>query len=350
MNLRSTIKTAVYQALSTPGTSSPTATPSSKSFGASQNYSNPSSTSSPICICDSLNYVRGYRYELFCIARQFVTTYCIVYCKQPIIDSYLWNDSDERSTNKYPDDLFIDLWSRFEVPKAENHWERPLFHIQPVKSFASSISNFPPQIISFLPHSIFRGKKKTVNKFIRPKNVEKIEIEDLILEDESDNKILGGGYVDDYIYDGDDDEDDEEEWNYCVKMIDALEERKSTYVEEKKKKFISEENDDDVFDDEIKEIDKKDGGNTVDINKIKKEKERKEREKQKEFEEKFQGFLFPVADDQMIQEYLSTGLSFLLVFYLLSVYLFLLFILLFICLYLFIICLFIYISNSIFRH
>ena len=33
-----------------------------------------------IVIADSMNYIKGYRYQMFCIAREVKTTYCVVYC------------------------------------------------------------------------------------------------------------------------------------------------------------------------------------------------------------------------------------------------------------------------------
>ncbi|KAH7819562.1 putative chromatin associated protein KTI12 [Monocercomonoides exilis] len=131
MNLRSSLKTAVYQALSTPGTASQAATPSSASFGSDAPSEKPNAQTSPICICDSLNYIRGFRYELFCIARQFLTTFCLVYCTVPMVEAYKWNDSEEREQSKYSPEMFIDLTSRFEVPSEDNHWERPFFKVQP---------------------------------------------------------------------------------------------------------------------------------------------------------------------------------------------------------------------------
>ena len=36
-----------------------------------------------IVIIDSMNYIKGYRYELFCIVRQMKTTLCMVYLEIP---------------------------------------------------------------------------------------------------------------------------------------------------------------------------------------------------------------------------------------------------------------------------
>ena len=33
-----------------------------------------------VVILDSMNYIKGYRYELYCLARSAMTTMCLVYC------------------------------------------------------------------------------------------------------------------------------------------------------------------------------------------------------------------------------------------------------------------------------
>lgn len=33
-----------------------------------------------VVIADSMNYIKGYRYQMYCIAREVKTTYCVVYC------------------------------------------------------------------------------------------------------------------------------------------------------------------------------------------------------------------------------------------------------------------------------
>ena len=35
---------------------------------------------STIVIADSLNYIKGFRYQMHCIAREQKTTYCMLYC------------------------------------------------------------------------------------------------------------------------------------------------------------------------------------------------------------------------------------------------------------------------------
>lgn len=33
-----------------------------------------------VVILDSMNYIKGYRYELYCLARNSMTTLCLVFC------------------------------------------------------------------------------------------------------------------------------------------------------------------------------------------------------------------------------------------------------------------------------
>ena len=42
-------------------------------------------------ILDSMNYIKGYRYELFCIARTAKTPHCVVYLNTPIDVAEKWN-------------------------------------------------------------------------------------------------------------------------------------------------------------------------------------------------------------------------------------------------------------------
>jgi protein KTI12 len=37
-----------------------------------------------IVIADSLNYIKGYRYQMHCIAREQKCTYCVIFCNTPL--------------------------------------------------------------------------------------------------------------------------------------------------------------------------------------------------------------------------------------------------------------------------
>ncbi|XP_008280330.1 protein KTI12 homolog [Stegastes partitus] len=81
-----------------------------------------------IVILDSLNYIKGYRYELFCLIKHTQTPHCLVYCLTSGEQSSLWNSSRE-AAEQYNQDIFDALVQRFEAPDSRNRWDSPLFTI-----------------------------------------------------------------------------------------------------------------------------------------------------------------------------------------------------------------------------
>lgn len=77
-----------------------------------------------VVILDSLNYIKGYRYELFCIVRQTKTTQCVIYLDIPKTIACTWN-------TVYPSELFDDLSNRIEIPTQKNKWDSPLIILRP---------------------------------------------------------------------------------------------------------------------------------------------------------------------------------------------------------------------------
>eukprot|EP01095_Lingulamoeba_sp_RSL-Kostka_P007761 TRINITY_DN2514_c0_g1_i1.p1 TRINITY_DN2514_c0_g1~~TRINITY_DN2514_c0_g1_i1.p1 ORF type:complete len:391 (-),score=145.60 TRINITY_DN2514_c0_g1_i1:199-1371(-) len=83
---------------------------------------------SVVVIFDSMNYIKGFRYEMFCTAREYGTAHCLVYCDTPIEKAKIWNLQRE---NKFSEQLLEELFMRMEVPNSNNRWDRPLFEIYP---------------------------------------------------------------------------------------------------------------------------------------------------------------------------------------------------------------------------
>lgn len=68
-----------------------------------------------VVICDSLNYIKGFRYELYCLAWNAQTTLTVVFCDvESEVAKKLNDERDE--TSKFPVDLFDDYCSRLEWP------------------------------------------------------------------------------------------------------------------------------------------------------------------------------------------------------------------------------------------
>ena len=78
-----------------------------------------------VVVVDSLNYIKGYRYELYCIVRQLRTVHCVVQCATAAEQCALWNDA--RREEKYSEETLTALVQRFEPPDSRNRWDSPLF-------------------------------------------------------------------------------------------------------------------------------------------------------------------------------------------------------------------------------
>ncbi|VBB32462.1 unnamed protein product [Acanthocheilonema viteae] len=82
-----------------------------------------------LVICDSLNYIKGFRYELFCIAKLMQTTYCVLYCHASE-DICLQLNLEKKKTERYKAGDITALMMRFEEPTATNRWDSPLFKVE----------------------------------------------------------------------------------------------------------------------------------------------------------------------------------------------------------------------------
>lgn len=79
-----------------------------------------------LVIVDSLNYIKGFRYELYCIARAMQTPHCIVHTLA--LDS----DCVERHSQlgePYGEGNAKRLIQRFETPNPQQRWDRPTFAV-----------------------------------------------------------------------------------------------------------------------------------------------------------------------------------------------------------------------------
>ena len=80
-----------------------------------------------ITILDSQNYIKGYRYELYCLSRQYKTTQCVVYLKTSISSAKEYNGLNE--PNNFNEEQFIEIGKRMEEPNPKSRWDSPLFTI-----------------------------------------------------------------------------------------------------------------------------------------------------------------------------------------------------------------------------
>lgn len=56
-------------------------------------------------IVDSLNYIKGFRYELYCLARASATPHLIIYCETEKETILQWNET--RDAGKWPTQMYV---------------------------------------------------------------------------------------------------------------------------------------------------------------------------------------------------------------------------------------------------
>ncbi|KAL8841512.1 MAG: hypothetical protein Q9170_000895 [Blastenia crenularia] len=85
-----------------------------------------------IIIADGPNYIKGFRYQLYCEAKAVQTPSCVVHvgtppekCKE--INEKLLDDKDR--DGGYPRDIFENLVFRYEEPNGMTRWDSPLFTV-----------------------------------------------------------------------------------------------------------------------------------------------------------------------------------------------------------------------------
>ncbi|KAI1706404.1 chromatin associated protein KTI12 domain-containing protein [Ditylenchus destructor] len=86
-------------------------------------------TKDHLVICDSLNYVKGFRYELFCVAKQNETTYAVLSVNTSPDVCHWLNDQIETNSFKYSNQLLDSIIYRLEKPDEKNRWDSPLFEV-----------------------------------------------------------------------------------------------------------------------------------------------------------------------------------------------------------------------------
>ncbi|KAG2489062.1 hypothetical protein HYH03_012498 [Edaphochlamys debaryana] len=90
-----------------------------------------------VTILDSINNIKGYRYELWCIARAAATRYCMVHVDTEVDTCRTWNAARAEG-ERYRPEIFEDLASRFERPDGRNRWDAPLFTLHPATGLGCS--------------------------------------------------------------------------------------------------------------------------------------------------------------------------------------------------------------------
>jgi len=81
-----------------------------------------------LVIVDSLNYIKGYRYELYCVTKSAQTPHCVIWCdiaKEKALELNL-----SKENGQYSEKLMNELMMRYEEPNGQSRWDSPLFTVQ----------------------------------------------------------------------------------------------------------------------------------------------------------------------------------------------------------------------------
>ncbi|KAK6747423.1 hypothetical protein RB195_000551 [Necator americanus] len=104
-----------------------------------------------VVICDALNYIKGYRYELFLIAKLCKTTYAVLYCHASA-DTCVWLNQKKEELHRYKEDTIHELIARYEKPDQRNRWDSPLFDVNVGKSERNHTESVPDDMNVDLEH------------------------------------------------------------------------------------------------------------------------------------------------------------------------------------------------------
>lgn len=108
-----------------------------------------------IIVVDSLNNIKGYRYELWCLARASGIRYCVLFCDTEVDHCREWNTKrQEKGEPTYDNNIFDDLVSRFEKPDRRNRWDSPLFELFPSRDGVMESSPVIAEAVSYLTKKV----------------------------------------------------------------------------------------------------------------------------------------------------------------------------------------------------
>lgn len=84
-----------------------------------------------VVILDALNYIKGYRYEIFCGTKSNKSNQCTIHTEINRDQSWGFNQKRENEFERYDRSTYDALMMRYEEPNGNNRWDSPLFMIFP---------------------------------------------------------------------------------------------------------------------------------------------------------------------------------------------------------------------------
>lgn len=143
---------------------------------------------------DSLNNIKGYRYELWCIARAAGVRYCLLYCDTEDSTCRTWNKMrSEQGLPSYDSPIFEDLVRRFEEPEKRNRWDSPLFDLKLGKGDISSETPGIAEALAFLKGANEQaGRKSLLQPTVATQNAHASDTNSLYELDRATQEVING--------------------------------------------------------------------------------------------------------------------------------------------------------------
>ncbi|KAL5485322.1 KTI12 [Sanghuangporus weigelae] len=82
-----------------------------------------------IVIVDGMNYIKGYRYQIYCAAREHKCRVCTLYVVARPEQCREWNNTRDEGSDSYSPETLDNLITRFEEPSSMVRWDSPLITI-----------------------------------------------------------------------------------------------------------------------------------------------------------------------------------------------------------------------------
>lgn len=146
-----------------------------------------------IIIVDSLNNIKGYRYELWCLARASGIRYCVLFCDTEENHCREWNNKrSEMGESSYDTKIFEDLVRRFEKPDRQNRWDYPLFELFPARDGIKQSSPVISEAVSYLTKRVDSKTRdvRVLQPTIATQNVRTTEANSLYEMDRATQEVI----------------------------------------------------------------------------------------------------------------------------------------------------------------
>ena len=83
-----------------------------------------------LVVLDSLNYIKGFRYELHCISKAVGERHGILWVLNRASVVEEWNSNrTEKERRGYSRELLLELIQRYEPPDERNRWDKPMYAV-----------------------------------------------------------------------------------------------------------------------------------------------------------------------------------------------------------------------------